>query len=216
MLWQPSRRGTPLPEVNGGSMLAHAALLLAIATNPCGQGTTYEMRECWDQQDVAAASELRSTYAKVTAAFRKRGSDAAPLAGAQAAWIAARDATCDFEYKLYLPGTIAPQLGVECDFRMTRARTRRLAALLDVLQTSGAPPAEQPASPAVDAGLNRLYRFYEERLTKEQLAGLRTAELAWIRYRDKACAVEGGSCLTELEKERITELEASWIGEPFW
>jgi uncharacterized protein YecT (DUF1311 family) len=99
---------------------------------------------------------------------------------------------------------------------MTRERTRRLAALLDVLQTSGAPPAAQPVSPAVDAALKRLYGLYDERLTKEQRADFRTAELAWIRYRDRACSVERRSCLTELETERITELEASWVGEQFW
>jgi uncharacterized protein YecT (DUF1311 family) len=128
------------------------------------------------------------------------------------AWVTARDRTCAFEYELYLPGTIAPQLGVECDVRIdARAdATSRVAAC----ESSRAP--EQPVSPAADAELNRLYRLYLERLNKTQKSSLVAAELAWIAYRDKACVIEGGSCLTELTNERAAELKASWIGEAFW
>jgi uncharacterized protein YecT (DUF1311 family) len=175
------------------------------------------MRTCWDKQSVAAVGELNSTYDKLSAELRKLGIDPAPLTDAQSEWIGTRDTTCAFEYALYLPGTIAPQLGVECVVRMTRARTQRLEALLDVLQAKGtAKRPLQPLSPAVDAELNRVYRLYAQRLTSEQRAQLTTAEHAWIRYRDKACAFEGGSCLNDLERERTQELESSWIGEAFW
>jgi uncharacterized protein YecT (DUF1311 family) len=189
-----------------------AVFLTAASGNPCSQGTTYDMRMCWDKQNAAAASALTATYAKVAAKFTKSGMDTAALTAAQAAWATARDKTCAFEYELYLPGTIAPQLGVECDVRMTRARTQHLASLL--AKSSGA--AEQPVSKSADAELNRLYRLYLERLNKTQKSSLVAAELAWIAYRDKACVIEGGSCLTELTNERAAELKASWIGEAFW
>ncbi len=174
------------------------------------------MRTCWSRQDNAADAALQSATAKVTAALHKAAVDPAPFAAAQAAWATARDKTCAFEYQLYLPGTIAPQLGVECDVRMTRARTQRLTALLAALQTKGTLPAKLQVDAAADAELNRIYALYVTRLTAAQRSSLAAAELAWINYRDKACALEGGRCLTELERERVAELKASWVGETFW
>jgi uncharacterized protein YecT (DUF1311 family) len=174
------------------------------------------MRTCWSKQDVAAGSALQNASAKLTAALHKAGVDPAPYAATQAAWATARDKTCAFEYQIYLPGTIAPQLGVECDVRMTRARTQRVTILLAAVQTKGTRPAELPVDAAADAELNRVYRLYAERLTSSQRSALAAAELAWIGYRDKACALEGGRCLTELERERVAELQASWVGETFW
>jgi uncharacterized protein YecT (DUF1311 family) len=174
------------------------------------------MRTCWSKQDGAADAKLQRTLVNVTAALHKAGIDPAPFAAAQTAWVAARERTCAFEYELYLPGTIAPQLGVECDVRMTRARTQRLAALLVALQAKGARPAELPVGSAAEAELNRVYALYSARLTGAQRSALAAAELAWKVYRNKACALERDRCLTELERERVAELEASWVGEAFW
>ena len=201
------------------ALLTLAALFAAgtaRAQSACNQGTTYDMRTCWSKQDVAADAKLQSTSVKLKAALHKAGIDPAQLTAAQTAWAAARDKTCAFEYQLYLPGTIAPQLGVECDVRMTRARTQRLAALLAALQTKDAQPPELPVGAAADAELNRVYALYASRLTAAQRSALAAAELAWIGYRDKACALERGDCLTTLERERVAELEASWVGEAFW
>ena len=190
---------------------ASAEQIVGFAAN-CDQGTTYDMRMCWSKQDDAAAVALKSTYAEVTAAFRKSGRSIEPLADAQAAWVEARDKTCAFEYQQYLPGTIAPQLGVECDVRMTRARTKRLAALVKNSTRS----SEQPISTAAAGELEHVYRLYLARLARPLQLSFASAELAWISYRDKACAVEGGTCLTQLTNERIAELKASWVGEVFW
>jgi len=172
------------------------------------------MRTCWSKQDNAADLALKGASAKVTAALHKEGIDPAPFAAAEVAWATARDKTCAFEYQLYLPGTIAPQLGVECDVRMTRARTKRLTALLAAVQAKAA--RLLPVDAAADTGLNRVYKLYAARLTAAQRSSLAAAELAWINYRDKACTLEGGRCLTELERERVGELQASWVGEAFW
>jgi uncharacterized protein YecT (DUF1311 family) len=156
-----------------------AVLLIAVAGNPCNQGTTYDMRTCWSKQSDAAFSELTATYAKVAAKFTKAGVGTVALAASQATWATARDKTCAFEYELYLPGTIAPQLGVECDVRMTRARTQHLASLL----LKSPRVAERPVAPSADAALKRLYRDYLERLTKTQRSTLAAAELASVAYR---------------------------------
>ena len=209
----PSRAGILVALLTLAALFAAGT---ARAQTACNQGTTYDIRTCWSKQDVAADSALQSTVVKATAALHKAGVDSALLTAAQAAWVTARDKTCAFEYELYLPGTIAPQLGVECDVRMTRAQTQRLAALLAALQSKGARPAELPLGSAAGTELNRVYALYSARLTAAQRSALDAAELAWKVYRDKTCALERGRCLTELERERVAELEASWVGEAFW
>ncbi|HEY6485283.1 MAG TPA: lysozyme inhibitor LprI family protein [Candidatus Cybelea sp.] len=197
-------------------LLGAVVLAVAAATAPCDRGTTYDMRTCWDKQSASAGAELKSAYAKAAARMRGWGVSAAPLGAVQGAWTAARDKTCNFEYELYLPGTIAPQIAVECSVRMTLARTKRLDALLSALQTRDHVAERKPVSAAAAAQLRTLYQRYLAHLTGSQRTSLAAAQAAWAAYRDKACALEGGACLTELEKERIAELEASWVGEPFW
>jgi uncharacterized protein YecT (DUF1311 family) len=197
-------------------LLGAVVLAVAAATASCDRGTTYDMRTCWDKQSESAGAELKSAYAKVAARMRGWGLSAAPLSAVQTAWTSARDKTCSFEYELYLPGTIAPQIAVECSVRMTQSRTKRLDALLAALQTRDHVPAPKPVSPAAGTQLDSLYRGYLTRLTGSQRTSLAGAQTAWVVYRDKACALEGGACLTDLEKERIAELQASWVGEPFW
>lgn len=194
---------------------AGVAFILAAAAQ-CNQGTTYDMRTCWSEQSDAADAELRQAYAEASARLRAWGINSAPLADAQAAWETARDKTCEFEYRRYLPGTIAPLLGAECDVRMTRARTQRLTVLLASMQTRDARSSERAVSAAAAAELKRVYDLYSARITVDERALLAAAEAAWTVYRGKACAVEGGSCLTELTNERVLELEDSWIGEAFW
>lgn len=188
------------------------ALQLAASAAQCNAGTTYDMRMCWGKESTAASAELKSTYAAVEASFRKKGLSTAPLAASQTAWANARDKMCAFEYEQYLPGTIAPQLGAECDVRMTRMRTEHLAALLK----QKVRPHDEPVAPSAAAELNRISRQYISRLKKSQAASLNAAQTAWVAYVYEWCAIAGGSCLTALTNERIAELKASWIGEPFW
>ncbi|MFY9709041.1 MAG: lysozyme inhibitor LprI family protein [Candidatus Cybelea sp.] len=197
-------------------LLGAVVLVVAAATAQCDRGTTYDMRTCWNSQSESAGAELRSAYAKAAARMRGWGRSATPLSAVQTAWTSARDKTCSFEYELYLPGTIAPQIAVECSVRMTHARTKRLDALLAALLTRDRVPAPKPVSAATGAQLDSLYRGYLARLTAAQRTLLAGAQTAWAAYRDKACALEGGACLTDLEKDRIAELQASWVGEPFW
>ena len=197
-------------------MLLHA-LLLAAAAGPCdAAGNQMELDQCWAAQAKTADTALNATYAKVTSGLRKLGVDPKPLVGIQLAWISARDKTCAFESGIYEGGSIAPMMSSECVARMTQARTQRLSDLLGVLQAEGAVAKEAPASPKVDADLNHFYGLLAKQLTAAQRSALTSSEVAWIAYRDKACAFERGSCLTELEQERIDELKAGWLGEQFW
>jgi hypothetical protein len=99
---------------------------------------------------------------------------------------------------------------------MMHARTKRLEQMLSALQTRERRPSPLPATPAAVAELNKLYHLYLPRLSTSQRASLVTAQNSWLAYRDKACALEGGSCFTELDNERTAELQASWVGERFW
>jgi uncharacterized protein YecT (DUF1311 family) len=71
-----------------------------------------------------------------------------------------------------------------------------------------------------DRRLNQVYQQLRAKLSGKQLERLTIAEEAWIRYRDVNCAFakgqfEGGSfapvaelsCLTEVTRQRVKELE---------
>ncbi|WNF45187.1 lysozyme inhibitor LprI family protein [Pseudomonas sp. SG20056] len=73
---------------------------------------------------------------------------------------------------------------------------------------------------AQDKRLNQLYGDYRKRLDDGQKQQLKDVQLAWIKFRDLACAfesasVEGGSaypmvlngCLTQKTAARVKELE---------
>lgn len=188
-----------------------AIQLIAAAPN-CDQGTTYDMRQCWAKQEAGAAADLKLTYATLETSFAKQGLSTESLTVSQGAWETARDKMCAFESDLYSGGTIAPQLGTECDVRMTLARTQHLAALVKQKLY----PPEQATSMSAATELTRIYKLYLTRINASQAASLRAASNAWGGYRTLWCSIAGGSCLTELTNERITELKASWIGEPFW
>lgn len=174
------------------------------------------MRTCWSKRADTASEALDAAQQRVAAELQKLHIDPKPFAAATAAWRSARDETCAFEYRQYLPGTIAPQLQTECGFRMTQARAQRLEALTESLRDHGAVAAQAPISTDVDTELSRVYGLYRTRITPELRAPLEASQRAWLVYRKKECAVEGGSCIAELARERVTELEDSWVGEAFW
>ena len=174
------------------------------------------MRACWAKQDQSAAGDLDTAYGRVVAEMRRLGMSTAPLEAATAAWEAARSKTCAFEYALYLPGTIAPQLQTQCDVRTMQARTHRLNVLLTALASHGAATEPQTSTRDAQHQLDRFYASYRSRVDPEHRPALAAAESAWEIYSEKECAIEGGSCAADLAKERIAQLEESWLGEPFW
>lgn len=111
------------------------------------------------------------------------------------------------------------------------------AATLALLLVSDARGAEQPDCKnamtqmdmnacaakdfaAADAALNKTYKTLTSKLDANELAALRTAQRAWIAWRDAECNfetidAEGGSirpmefsmCQTELTNDRIRQLQ---------
>jgi uncharacterized protein YecT (DUF1311 family) len=74
---------------------------------------------------------------------------------------------------------------------------------------------------AADAQLNAAYREFAAKLSAEETAQLKTAQLAWIKFRDANCefvadAYKGGSirpmiaamCLADVTSARTSELKA--------
>src|SRR5688572_31083266 len=74
---------------------------------------------------------------------------------------------------------------------------------------------------AADAQLNAAYREFNSKLNPEETAQLKTAQLAWIKFRDANCefvadAYKGGSirpmiaamCLADVTNARTSELKA--------
>jgi uncharacterized protein YecT (DUF1311 family) len=195
-----------------------AAFLVALETSPCASAQTQsDLDVCWASQAKQADAALNVSYKKLQDGLTAMGVDPKPLVPPQMAWIAARDTTCTFEESLYEGGSIAPMIYSECVDRMTRARTQRLDDVLAVVRSGGKAPAAAAATPSIDKELNRVYGLMmKQQLTSTQREALIKSEVAWIAYRDKACAFEGGACVDQLENERTQELEAGWIGEQFW
>jgi uncharacterized protein YecT (DUF1311 family) len=195
-----------------------AAMLLALATNPCASAQTQaDLDVCWRDRATQADAQLNAAYKKAGTDLHAMGIDPKVLVPVQLAWISARDKTCAFEESMNAGGSIAPMMYSECVDRMTRARTARITNLVTSLHAEGVVPAMQPASAKVDAELNRVYGLLrKQELTAAQRSDLTAAELAWIAYRDKACKVEGGGCMDALESERTHELEDGWLGEQYW
>ncbi len=198
--------------------MIYGIVLAAATAAPCAAaGTQMDLDACWAARAQQADSHLRVTTARVAYELRAVGVGTKPLAGVQAAWVAARNATCAFEASLYAGGSIAPMIVSECADRMTRARDERLQAMLEALSTNGhtATPPE-PVSRAASAELDRVYGLFCGRITPAQRAALTSAQRAWLAYREKACSIEGGACLSELDRGRVADLEDGWIGEQFW
>ena len=194
------------------------ALLIAALSQPCGGDLNQaDLDECWMHQAEAAQASLDRASAKLKAQLERFGIDATPFVAAQNAWASAREKTCDFEQSLEEGGSIAPMMYSECQARMTQARTVRVKRFAAALESSGEAPELDAVSPRAQNELARVYGLLlKQDLSAAAHSKLVSAERAWTAYRDDACAVEGGACLTELAKERTAELEAGWLGEPFW
>jgi uncharacterized protein YecT (DUF1311 family) len=193
-------------------------MILALALDACNSNMTQtDLNVCWTNQANQELADLKARYAAVVAEMKKLGIDSSALAASQSDWTAMSDKTCAFEASLYEGGTIQPMEAALCYDRIAKARAQQLTALAATLRGNGALPPLTPVSATSDAELNRVYDlFLKQSLTAPSRKALVTSELAWISYRDAACKVAGGTCLTALTQERTAELEAGWIGDAFW
>lgn len=111
-----------------------------------------------------------------------------------------------------------------------------LALLLSGISIAGQKPTDDPCANAqsqlemnmcwgsqyksADAKLNAVYREFTSKLSAEEVAQLKAAQLAWIKFRDANCefvadAYKGGSirpmiaamCLADVTTARTSELK---------
>jgi len=165
-----------------------------------------EMNYCAAQDAERADAELNAVYrtaiASAQAADREYASyqtgtagrssepgEEASLREAQRAWVAFREAHCRLEGYEARGGSMEPMLEAGCRATLTRARTAELRG----------PECPGDAEQAeINACLNRIFtradaalnRQWEETLRARAAAAeqLRTAQRAWLTYRDAQCA----------------------------
>ncbi|WP_395614070.1 lysozyme inhibitor LprI family protein [Allosphingosinicella sp.] len=142
---------------------------------------------------IADAQAADRDYAQMdpggAAAHRGEPGEEATLREAQRAWVAFRDAHCRMQSFEARGGSMQPMLDGGCRATLTRARTAELRGP----ECPG--DAEQAA---INACLNRIYtrvdaalnRQWEETLRARQADAeqIRTAQRAWLAYRDAQCA----------------------------
>jgi uncharacterized protein YecT (DUF1311 family) len=185
-----------------------AALLLSAQDPPwncANPQAQQEMNYCAGQDFERADAELNNVYRSAIASAQQADRDyardggggaieggpgeEATLREAQRAWVSFRDAQCRMESFEARGGSMQPMLEGGCRATLTRARTAELRGP----ECPG--DAEQAA---INACLNRVFtradaalnRQWEETLRARAAAAeqLRTAQRAWLAYRDAQCA----------------------------
>jgi uncharacterized protein YecT (DUF1311 family) len=185
-----------------------------------------EMNFCAAQDYRRADAELNTAYRAAIESARQAdreyagladgagGPDTGPgeeatLREAQRAWVSFREADCRLESFEARGGTMQPMIDAGCRARLTRARTAELRGPNP--DCPGDPPQveinqclERQFTRA-DAALNRQW---QETLTARPGAGaesLRTAQRAWLTYRDSHCesAVPSVASAEVRESERL-------------
>ena len=172
---------------------------------------------------IAAAQAADRDYAQAMGGATGRDSgpgEEATLREAERAWVALRDANCRLESFEARGGSMQPMIEGNCRATMTRARTAELRG----------PECPGDAEPAeITACLNRAFDRADAALNQQWEAALRalpsgaeqmrTAQRAWLTYRDAHCrsvepsvasaeiqATEGVICRTRLTQARTRAL----------
>ncbi|MGQ4272721.1 lysozyme inhibitor LprI family protein [Terrihabitans sp. B22-R8] len=99
-----------------------------------GAETQFALNRCANDAFKAADAELNKVYR--TLVERLEGADdiKARLTKAQRAWLAVRDAECDFMTSASEGGSIHPMLIEQCRAVQSRERTEKLKAYLDCME----------------------------------------------------------------------------------
>lgn len=161
------------------------------------------------------ARNARASLVAAYAAARAEIPDDRRLARVQYLWDAMQQATCAYYSSVVAGGSIEPMVHLDCVASLSSVRAARLRALTADTRAGTIRPA-QPVDARVDAQLNADYAKLANALDPSERPYLQRSEQAWIAYRDAACAMESGNCLTELERDRISDLKNSWMAEPLW
>ena len=209
-------------------MIAFVTALLLSAQDPqwncANPQAQQEMNYCAGQDSERADAELNTVYrtaiadaqradreyARVTAGATGPGDggpgEEATLREAQRAWVSFRDAQCRMESFEARGGSMQPMLDSGCRATLTRARTAELR---------GAECPGDAEQAQINACLNREFSRADAALNRQWQAiltarpagaeRLRTAQRAWIAYRDAHCesAVPSVASAEIVESERL-------------
>lgn len=165
--------------------------------------TQTEMNICAAIYYENADERLNEVYQQLSDQMRSQ------LTNAQLAWIEFRDSNCEFAKSLFEGGTIAPMIQNGCLGGMTEQRTFEL----ETYQYGEIPQPISSSYSQVDRKLNEVYQNFRSQLNPASKNKLRTAELAWIEFRDLNCEFEAiqaangeNLCKIRMTEQRTEEL----------
>ncbi|MCA0276548.1 MAG: lysozyme inhibitor LprI family protein [Proteobacteria bacterium] len=112
-----------VPMVAG--LLALAAVPAAYAVDDCsGASNQAAMTECADKALIASDAELNALYKQIQGRLKDDQAASKLLVGAQRAWVAFRDAECEFSSSGVAQGSIYPMTVLQCRDGMTELRIK--------------------------------------------------------------------------------------------
>lgn len=109
--------------------LVPATVLVALATLPVRAQSQRDLDETAQASFTKADRALNATYNALAARLEPDGK--AALVTAERSWLRFRDDECTFETQLTLGGSMHGMAVVECQARLTRARTADLQRRID-------------------------------------------------------------------------------------
>lgn len=116
-------------------VIAAAAILLAalpaMAQQDCPDDSQAGLNQCAGDAYKKADAALNATYKQVMARLKDSEAAAKSLVAAQRAWIAYRDAECDFMSSGVEGGSARPMIVAQCLEQLTTQRADDLKALLN-------------------------------------------------------------------------------------
>ncbi len=129
--------------------MLHIALALAVVAaaptpNCTDPQSNYEMKLCAQREFETADKELNAVYGEAMKSAREQyrstqrepGYEKMPdleerLRKAQRAWLAFRDANCDYQYVIYYGGSMAGLSYIACKADMTKVRVKELKTMMN-------------------------------------------------------------------------------------
>lgn len=121
-----------------------APLAVPAQAQDCSNPTQMGLDECVSAAYDKTDKKLNAVYGKIVTRIGKDAETKADLVKAQKAWIAFRDAECDFRASSVQGGTIYPTAVLVCLDTVTKARVADLEGLLSCQEgdiTCPVPPA---------------------------------------------------------------------------
>ncbi|OIS90806.1 lysozyme inhibitor LprI family protein [Brucella cytisi] len=118
------------------TLLLSATLVLATSTfafadESCGDKTNQtDMNICAAESLKKSDAEMNKVYKEIEGRLKNDADTTKLLVATQKAWIAFRDAECDFQSSTVKGGTAYPFVNSSCHDDMTQSRTKDLKAYL--------------------------------------------------------------------------------------